>query len=361
MDEYEVLGVDEGAEVDEIRKAYARAVDEVHPDGGAAGGSKEEFERVQEAYEMLMERYAYPSEEGRKGSRTEVEEQEYETEKSFKFGWEMRRTPDRDFYVTHDDEDAYIDPEGRITREPTYFNTSMEANIGFSRFLKHRKERLKEKKEKEESRSADDDDTETADDTATAGKTKSSNAGWSSSQVERRIDGFWHLTYQESEPMGEERRWAVYCRDKHVYVAPDGAASKEACWFETKDEALSAFEKHLEQADEVETIHLPLTLLYAVFVLPVKFVEMVLRTPFRLLGSGTGRQVPYVAEGIFLFILVGVAFWINWWLGVVAIAQLGTVFVYWSSPYEAHGPAVRPRWMRRNREVHTYDPRFTDD
>lgn len=359
MDEYEVLGVEEGADVDEIRQAYARAVTETHPNSGEAGGSKEEFERVQEAYEILMERYSLSSEEGRTGTRRGTED---EIEKDLKFGWKMYRTSDMEFYIRHDDEEAYIDTEGRLRKEPFYFNRSMEASTGFSRFLKHRKERLKEKRQKRDGEGAGDgaegDDEE--DDTEDADVDRGSSKAWSSSQVKRRIDGFWHLTYQESEPLGEKRRWAVYCRDKHVYVTPDGGVSENERWFDTETDALEAFEKHLEQADNVGSIQLPLTLLYFVFVLPVKFVEFVLTLPLRLLGK-RDRQVPYVAEGVFLLILIGVGFLVNWRLGVIALAQLGTALVYWWSPYEAHGPVVRPRWMRRNREVSTYDPNLSDE
>lgn len=357
MDEYEVLGVEEGADVDDIRRAYARAVTETHPDSADAGGSKKEFERVQEAYEILMERHSLSSEEGRTGSRRETED---EVEKDLKFGWKMYRTSDMEFYVRHDEEDAYIDTEGKLRKEPFYFNRSIEASTGFSRFLKHRKERLKEKRQERDREGASDGTDGDEEGDTEDGDGSSSSKAWSSSQVERRIDGFWHLTYQESEPLGEERRWAVYCRDKHVYVTPDGGVSEDEHWFGTEEEALEAFEKHLEQADDVGSIHLPLTLLYFVFVLPIKFVEYVLTLPLRLLGR-RDRQVPYVAEGIFLLILIGVGFLVNWRLGVIAVAQLGTALIYWWSPYEAHGPVVRPRWMRRNREVSTYDPDFSDE
>lgn len=359
MDEYEVLGVEEGASVEEIKRAYARAVEETHPDSDGSGVSTEEFERVREAYEILMERYSLSSEEGRTGSRRETED---EVEKNLKLGWKMYRTSDMEFYVRHEDEDAYIDAEGRLRKEGFYFNRSIEASTGFSRFLKHRKERLKEKRQDVEKESATDgtEDNEETGSTEDTGGGGGSSRAWSSSQVERRIDGFWHLTYQESEPLGEKRRWAVYCRDKHVYVTPDGGVSENEWWFETEKGALEAFERHLEQADDVGSIHLPLTLLYFVFVLPVKFVEFVLTLPLRLLGR-RDRQVPYVAEGIFLLILIGVGFLVNWRLGVIAVAQLGTALVYWWSPYEAHGPVVRPRWMRRNREVSTYEPKLSDD
>jgi len=352
MDEYEILGVEEGADVDEIRRAYARAVTEAHPDS-SKGGSKEEFERVQEAYEILMERYSLSSGEKRKGSRRETED---EVEKNLKLGWKIYRTSDMEFYVRHDEEDAYIDTDGRLRKEPFYFNRSIGAITGFSRFLKHRKERLKEKRQGQEDEGAADGEDGEKD----TGGSDSSSRAWSSSKVKRRIDGFWHLTYQESEPLGEERRWAVYCRDKHVYVTPDGGVSNDECWFGTKEEAVEAFEKHLKQAGEVGTVRLPLSLLYYVFVLPVKFVEFVLTLPLCLLGR-RDWQVPYVAEGVFLLVLVGVGFLVNWRVGVIALAQLGTALVYWWSPYEAHGPLIRPRWMRRNREVSTYDPNLSDE
>lgn len=51
MDEYRrLLGVSEGASLDEIKKAYRQAVKKYHPD---AGGSVAQFQRVQDAFEAL--------------------------------------------------------------------------------------------------------------------------------------------------------------------------------------------------------------------------------------------------------------------------------------------------------------------
>ncbi|MFB6210073.1 MAG: J domain-containing protein [Halobacteriales archaeon] len=49
----EVLGVDRGADEETIRRAYREKVKDVHPD--TESGSKEEFQRVQAAYERLTE------------------------------------------------------------------------------------------------------------------------------------------------------------------------------------------------------------------------------------------------------------------------------------------------------------------
>lgn len=51
-DLYERLGVSHGAEGDEIRKAYLRISKTAHPD---KGGSAEEFQRIQQAYEILSD------------------------------------------------------------------------------------------------------------------------------------------------------------------------------------------------------------------------------------------------------------------------------------------------------------------
>lgn len=357
--EHEVLGVEEDADADEIKEAYARRVEETHPDA-AEDSSAEEFERVREAYEVLMERETHSFEDYPTGSGEieKAEDEEDELREELKFGWKIYRTPDHDFYVAReergedngDDENLYIDPEGRIRDEPTYFNRYLEASIGFSRFLKHRKE-MKE----ERGRIRVDDEYQEE---------------WGSSEIERKIDGFWYLTYQESKPLGEERRWAVSCRDKGVYVGPGGALTDEPFWFGSEEDAIEAHEEYLKNADEIGSLrHLGLSLMYGVFILPVKAVELLIKifffpvkfvdaifnTQLRMFG-GVGRRVSYVAEGIVLLGLVLAAFWIHWLLGFFAFLYLGAALIYWASPYEPSGPMARPRWIRRNKEISTYEP-----
>ena len=49
---YEILGIDRGADEDEIKRAFRKRALEVHPDKN--GGSHEEFIKVREAYECLI-------------------------------------------------------------------------------------------------------------------------------------------------------------------------------------------------------------------------------------------------------------------------------------------------------------------
>jgi len=49
---YEELGVDRGADAEEIKAAYRRRARETHPD---LGGKREDFQRVQAAYEVLSD------------------------------------------------------------------------------------------------------------------------------------------------------------------------------------------------------------------------------------------------------------------------------------------------------------------
>jgi len=52
MDPYRVLNVSRNSTEEQIRESYREKVKEVHPD---AGGSVEDFRRVQKAYEILIE------------------------------------------------------------------------------------------------------------------------------------------------------------------------------------------------------------------------------------------------------------------------------------------------------------------
>jgi len=49
---FDVLGIEPGADEEEVTRAYRRRVKEVHPD---QGGSAEAFQAVREAYELLQE------------------------------------------------------------------------------------------------------------------------------------------------------------------------------------------------------------------------------------------------------------------------------------------------------------------
>ena len=138
------------------------------------------------------------------------ETEEDELREDLKFGWRMFETPEVEFYVTHEDEDVYIDEDGDVREEPVYFNDHMDANTGFSKFLKRRKEEAEEA-ESEADIKREEEEYET---------------DWGSSEVERKIDGFWYLTYQESEPTGEERRWAVFYPDRDFHVGPDGMLTR---------------------------------------------------------------------------------------------------------------------------------------
>ncbi len=52
-DPYKDLGVDKDSNVDEIKSAYKKKVQETHPD--KEGGNREEFDKVQEAYLVLRD------------------------------------------------------------------------------------------------------------------------------------------------------------------------------------------------------------------------------------------------------------------------------------------------------------------
>ncbi|WP_267639795.1 ferredoxin Fer [Haloarchaeobius amylolyticus] len=69
---FEILGVSQEADEDEVRQAYRQRAMETHPD---QGGSKREFQRVKDAYEAISsgEVEAWQKENGKRGPRPRPE------------------------------------------------------------------------------------------------------------------------------------------------------------------------------------------------------------------------------------------------------------------------------------------------
>ena len=53
MDHYETLGVERGASIDEIKKAYRKLAMKYHPD--RQGGDPEKFKAINQAHETLSD------------------------------------------------------------------------------------------------------------------------------------------------------------------------------------------------------------------------------------------------------------------------------------------------------------------
>ncbi|MFP4633340.1 MAG: J domain-containing protein [Halobacteriales archaeon] len=355
MDPHDVLGVDEDAGVDEIRDAYAEAAERLNPD--APDGDPEEFGRVKEAYERLMEaREAPEPSERRKEADTGREDDVLVQE--LRMGWNMYRTPEWEFYVARpEDFDEttpeggtdprgekpevapehqiegerrgmeYVGPEGSATDEPSYFEDDDDARKAFARHLKHRKI---ERETPEEDVEAEDE-------------------GWGESIPGRRLDGDWSITHQERQPLGERRRWAVYSEGDEEYLDVEGRAVEDETWFDTETEAVEAHETHRENQ---RTPSGPLAAavigaFYVAFVLPVDAVVFGFRPLLRLLDIDVRPGVP--AELCVVAAALGLGYLAAPWFYVYAALQVASYVVYWLSPYDFGGVPGFLGWLGRRK------------
>lgn len=55
MDHYKTLGIDENASDEKIKKAYRKLAKKYHPDVNKEAGSEEQFKKISEAYEILID------------------------------------------------------------------------------------------------------------------------------------------------------------------------------------------------------------------------------------------------------------------------------------------------------------------
>ena len=55
MSHYETLGISKNASKDDIKNAYRKLAKIYHPDKNTNNNSKESFQRIQEAYETLID------------------------------------------------------------------------------------------------------------------------------------------------------------------------------------------------------------------------------------------------------------------------------------------------------------------
>lgn len=74
-DYYRTLGIQKGANDEDIKKAYRKLALKFHPDKNKAAGAEEKFKEIAEAYEVLSDKkkrevYDRYGEEGLKGGKS---------------------------------------------------------------------------------------------------------------------------------------------------------------------------------------------------------------------------------------------------------------------------------------------------
>jgi hypothetical protein len=224
MDRYRrILGVSENATTDEIREAYRERVQKYHPDLNDREDAEEQFKRVKQAYDALMEgrdEAETSSVGGDRGRWGPVN-----VDKDYNTGWRLVHQEERTGHGrrwavvgqgTEDDAVRYIDETSEATTEAFFFGERESAERAYSEF------RVEQEREADEQ---------------TRGKADVAFA--------EELDTLWNLYRADGAGGGVE--WLVGTRVEGAdhYVNAEGEHQTDPHWFESRGDAVEAYRRYV--------------------------------------------------------------------------------------------------------------------
>lgn len=291
---HEVLGVDEDASEEEIKRAYREKVKQYHPDISDADDAERLFRRVREAYDSLLSgggastssggsrgrsKERSKNEDGhnrrkreRAGRRRRTPER-FKTMERYGDGWRLavcrdgRHTGEWVVYTESADttgDVVYLNDNGGTSHDELYFGTRKQAETCYESYVEKKRDRNEtgrsttDGRRRGGGRRTGTERTGTRNPNASTGAetTESFDVDGGMGKKAGGFDSLWSL-YTTSD----EDAWAVVAEfpGSPYYLNADGRQQHEAFWFDSRSEAETAYEGYMEDAADRGTASRNLT------------------------------------------------------------------------------------------------------